>query len=225
MGPAAFAFAYVVLPVHALNPPPQDPTLLRLTKTISEAIHQVAGAEVHVASREERDHRCPSEDGVCPRDIAEILDAERAVTLVLDNDNKALTVRVYRGRIGVEREGKIGCEWESGSIRCKTEELAPIFGTGAVRTQEQVEGAFAQLDSRIKKCLAGADPNADAAVLFKARPDGRVFDVRIDPKELGEDSAYACIATTVESLKLKRARGGDVQSFRVSLAKKAAKKK
>jgi hypothetical protein len=217
-----FASSWVVLPVHSANPPPQDPTLLRLSRSLATAIHDVVGEEVRVASREERDERCPQEDGACPKELAELLNAERAIVLVLDAKYTSLTVRIYRGKLGLEREGRIPCRWESGAVACETSKLAPIFaedaGPGALKESE-VESAFKTLSARLDRCRA---PRADEAwVNFRVRPDGNVYDVRIDPKELGEERGYACVATTVESMKL-RTFSGPAQSFRYRL--KAPKK-
>src|SRR5688500_12670773 len=123
----SFASSWVVLPTHSTNPPPQDPTLLRLSKTVAESIHEAGGANVRVASREERDERCPAEDGHCPNELAAMLDAERAVVLVLDAKFTNLLLRVYRGKLGVEREGSIPCRWENGAVDCELAQIAKIF--------------------------------------------------------------------------------------------------
>ena len=65
----AQADTWVVLPAYAANPPPRDPTLLRLTKTIAEALHQSSQEDVRVVTRELRDEACPGDDGRCPRDL------------------------------------------------------------------------------------------------------------------------------------------------------------
>jgi hypothetical protein len=221
--------ATVVFPVYAPNPPPQDPTLLRLTRALAESLHESLDGRMRVASREERDERCPAQDGTCPNDVAVMANAERAISLALDKDLSKLTVRVYLGKTGVEREGNATCTWVQGAVECNGEELAAIFEEGAgpkPLAETEVQEAFAALEPRMERC--GASRTKDAWVSFKVRADGRVYDVRLDPRELAEEKSYNCVATTLESLRMRRFSGA-AQPYRFKLfeekAKPAPKKK
>lgn len=211
--------AWVVLPIHSTHPPPQDPTLLRLSKSIASAVHDAVGEDVRMASREERDERCPQEDGSCPNELAVMLGVDRAVVLVLDAKYASLQLRVFHGRIGVEREGTIPCRWESGAVACEVDKIAPIFadesGPNPIKAGE-VEASFAELRPRLDKCRASEPVPPEAWISFKVRPDGRVYDVRIDPRELLEQKGFECIATTVESMSVRRFSGAPLP-FRFNL--------
>lgn len=207
----------VVFPVYAANPPPQDPTMLRLTRAIAETLHEALGGEMRVASREERDERCPATDGTCPNDVAAVSNADRAIALALEKDLSKVTVRVYRGKTGVEREGTASCAWVKGTVECSDEELEAIFEEGSGPTalaEGEIESAFTALRPRLVRC--GISKTNEAWVAFKVRADGRVYDVRIDPRELAEEKAYNCVATTLESLRVRRFSGA-AQSFRYAL--------
>lgn len=221
----ALVSAWVVLPVHSTNPPPQDPTLLRLSQSIAHAVHDAVGEDVRMASREERDERCPQEDGSCPNELAALLGVDRAVVLVLDAKFASLQLRVFHGRIGVEREGTIPCRWANGAVACEVDKIAPIFAgeSGPNPLKEgEVEAAFNALRPRLDKCRANEAAPPEAWVSFKVRPDGRVYDVRIDPRELLEHKGFECIATTMESMSVRRFSGAP-QPFRFSLLPEPAK--
>src|SRR5262245_38410318 len=135
----SIAGSVVVMPVHASNTPPQDPTLLRLSHTLTEAIHEAIGEDVRLVSREQRDEFCPREDGTCPNEIAALLEADEAIALVLAKDFSALKVRVFKGKLGLDREGAIPCSWSEGSVSCETDKIAKIFegaGRHALGTKE-----------------------------------------------------------------------------------------
>ncbi|MCK6549814.1 hypothetical protein L6R52_28515, partial [Myxococcota bacterium] len=121
---------WAVLPVRAAEPPPGDPTLLRLTRALAGAIHEQTGGDVRVVSRDERDDRCPDEQGVCPREIASMLDAERVVSFTLARSYGAITVRIYHVDAGLEREAELECDWEEGSVSCDLDALKKLFVPG-----------------------------------------------------------------------------------------------
>lgn len=222
----------VVMPIHAASAPPQDPTLLRLSRTVVEAIHDAIGEDVRLVSREQRDEFCPREDGSCPNEIAALLEADEAIALVLAKDFTSLKVRVFKGKSGVDREGAIPCTWSEGSVSCETEKIAKIFegaGPAALGTKE-VDDAFALLAPKLEHCRS-LDTEAsppEAWVSFRVRADGRVYDVRIDPRELVDRKGFGCVATTVESLTVRKF-SGSTQTYRYSLLpekpKPAPKKK
>jgi hypothetical protein len=228
--PQAQRSPYIVLPIHSERPPPTDPTLLRTTKIIAEAIYAVVDAGVRVASRGVRDEHCPSEDGQCPEHIADLLGAERVISMALTSDYKALRIRVYRGARGVERQGSIPCRWEEGAVECDTGRLAAVLkGQGPPPPLDHVavQKAFERLGPSFVRCkkdnAASKTPEGDPpSVSFRVRADGRVSDVRISPDELSDDAAYACIARMVESLRLPPFEGS-AEMFHFSLAERSAK--
>lgn len=215
---------WLVLPVSCSDPPPADPTLLRLTKDLAGAIHEVVEEEIRVASREARDDRCPREDADCPPDIARMLDVERVVALSLAPRWDVLTVRVFATG-GLDREGKLPCRWADGAVECQTDELARILAEDELPPLDEaaVKASFDALRPRLGACGGGdgAAPGAsiapDTFVSFRARPEGRVSDVRIEPAELQGEGAYACVARHVESLRVPRFAGKAPRTFRFAL--------
>lgn len=122
---AAADTRWAVLPARADVPPPRDPTLMRLSREVGEAIHGVAGKQVVLISRELRDDACPSFDGKCPRDVAAMINAEQVISLVLSEDYGALELRMYGA--GPERSGSIPCKWSEGLVSCELAALGALF--------------------------------------------------------------------------------------------------
>jgi hypothetical protein len=220
--PSAPLAPWIVLPINSENAPPTDPTLLRLSKTVGEAIQKVVATEVRVASRDVRDQQCPGEDGKCPEHVSEMLAAERVISLALSPDFRALKLRVYHKR-GIEREGKIPCTFEEGIVECQLDQIEGLLKPkGPLRALDRaaVQKSWEKLWPRIARCLKGKQTSGEGkeapAVSFRAHPDGRVADVRIIPDALSDDPAYACIARTVESLKVAPF-DGNAEPFRFNL--------
>jgi hypothetical protein len=223
---------YVVLPVHAVDPPSMDPTLLRLTRKIADGIEAAVKEEVRVASRELRDDRCPSQDGDCPPRVADDLDAERVVSMALAKDFKSVVVRVYRGG-AIETQGKLPCKWDEGSVDCDVEKIGPIISK---REHEQpatavdrkgVERAFEatkKLFARCPKLETPLQPGQEVTASVRLRPDGKVTDVRIDPRELYDAPRYTCIAEILESMRAPSFDGTKPEPFRFTIEGVPAKK-
>lgn len=208
---------WLILPIQSEKPPPKDPTLLRLTKTIGEAVHALVDENVRIASREIRDEHCPQEDGQCPGHVAEMTGAKRAVSIVLSPDYKTLTLRIFKGTAGLEKEGAIPCAWDKGDVRCEVDKLKPIFEKGEpppAFDPEAVKAAFEAFRPKLARCKAD---RKDVSVSFRVRPDGHVVDVRIQPDELQDDPPYACVARTVESLRLHPFTSDKPEPFRFDL--------
>lgn len=219
---------WAVLPVRASDPPPGDPTLLRLTRSLASAIHEQTDADVRVVSRDERDERCPDEQGVCPREIASMLDAERVVSFALANSYGSIAVRIYHADAGLEREAELSCEWEEGNVSCDSDGLKKLLVPGAqpgALDPAAVEAALRRASSRIEGCRSAKasaedDPAGDATldseafVSFRVRPDGRVIDVRIDPRDLAGTPMFRCVARVVEALELDPFSGAKPVAFR-----------
>ena len=195
---------WIVLPVYAANPPPQDPTLLRLSRAVGVAVAAAADAEVRVVSRELREEHCRDAGHRCPDAIARILGADRVIALVLTDDFGALEARVHEPPDRTF-DVRVECEWRGGP-KCDLEELAEATSRRrrAPYDPAAVEAAWAQLRPRIDRCFSGAgvEPSAEAQLTFRLREDGRPIEVRVDPKRLQRRRAYGCAARVVESLRV-----------------------
>lgn len=220
---------WAVLPVFADKPPPRDPTLLRLTKALAEAVHTHTDARVHIVSRILRDEACPSTDGQCPRDVALHANAERAVSFQLADGYQSVTVRVYTRR-GLEQTGTLPCRWATGFATCDAAGLSALLVTKPTPKAAVADGGedivkkrFARLQTRLDKCTKlgwGDAPEAkpvDVTVQFTVAEGGRVRDVRLQPSGFDDVPAYACMARVVESMKLPRKVGPIGRPLRLSL--------
>lgn len=216
---------WVVLPAHAEQPPPRDPTLLRLSKEIGEAVHAAVAKEVVVVSRELRDDACPSIEGLCPRDVAAILNAERAISLVLKADYSGLELRVYGS--GLEKEATLPCRWSEGLVACETAPIRRLMkraradepSHGATprpppkrseRPLEQadVDAAMKKLAPRFERCrkLGWGDATTRPASLeiqFRVTEQGKVTEVRLEPRGFDTVPAFSCMARIAESLRFR----------------------
>lgn len=232
------AKTWAVLPVQATEPPPQDPTLLRLTKDLGAAVHDAIGADVRVLSREEREERCPDRAGVCEKDLADTLGVEHAVSIVLADGYNSIHVRVYGAKEGLVHEGDVPCRWDQGNVACEAEIFARLV-TSEEKTSAlepaRVEAAFRALVPKLSRCktakreegddaLAEPVPDEDVHVSFRVRPDGHVIDVRVDPREHAGSAPFRCMARLVESLELAPFAGTKPAAFRFALADKAPEK-
>jgi hypothetical protein len=122
------AVPWAILPVRGEKPPPRDPTLLRLTRDVADALHAAVGAPVRVLSRDLRDEACPALDGRCGRDTALMVGAERALSLKLSESWDQLEVRIYDRR-GEGRTGSLPCRWREGLAACDTAGLGALVST------------------------------------------------------------------------------------------------
>ncbi len=209
---------WMVLPV-AGTPPPRDPTLLRLTRELSEALHQAhPSADFMVISRDRRDAWCTHEGRECPPELASHLEADRVVSLVLADDYSALTVRVFRAPRGLLHELTLPCTWTDGRPRCDTEPLRDKLQTASAALDPAVvEQNFTALRGQLQRCLSlGAAQTA--AVSFRVKPHGRVADVRIEPRALQNEKPYACVARAIEGMTLPPFSGPTSPPFRFSLS-------
>jgi hypothetical protein len=218
---AVSAVPWIVLPAYCEKPPPKDPTLLRISAAVGEALQSALKEDVRVASTELRDEHCPQEDGRCPPFVADALGAERAISLVLAPDYRKLVVRVFKGTTGMESEGSIKCAWNVGEVGCELDKLRKVVKRPAEAPPidpEAVRKAFDALRPKLDRCTNGAAAPKDASVSFRLRPDGHAIDVRIDPEELNDDPGYQCVARTVESLRTRAFSSDKPELFRFALA-------
>jgi hypothetical protein len=207
---------WVVMPVVARNPPPRDPTMLRMSVDLAKAITGAVSGPVRLAKREERDSVCASG---CPPEIASILEADHVVELVLDDGMDALLVRVFDRDRGTSKS-KVPCTYGGGVVECDAGALAQSFARkdDAELDPKTVEDAFAKLGDRLRACGPPL-PKIEATVRFRARPDGRVTDVRVSPTKVQTKKPYACMARVVESLRVPPFAGSKPVAFQLALPK------
>lgn len=117
---------WAVLPARGPRPPPRDPTLMRLTEALSEALGTALAARTTVVSAALADDACPSDTADCPRDVAILVSAQHVVTFWLREDHSAVDVRSYAPRVGLERSVTLPCKWSEGLIACTTDGLAKL---------------------------------------------------------------------------------------------------
>lgn len=200
---ALAADRWLLMPVYAANPPPQDPTLLRLSQRVGAAIAEHNAADVHLVSRAVREEHCQDHGHECPDAIARILEVDRVIAVELTEDYEALVATVFDPPTR-RRELRVACQWRGGPD-CDLDALAKQIAEGTKSTWEpaQVDAAFDALRPRIDACLAKAKPTkAEPRVTFRVREDGRPIEVRIQPKALQRKKAYRCAARVVESLRV-----------------------
>lgn len=126
---------WAVLPARAETPPPRDPTLVRISGQIGEAIADAMDAKVELLSREIRDEACPAFDGVCPRDVASLVNADHVVSLVLKADYSSMEVRLYDHRAGLMKQGQIPCKWSAGFASCESAGIQKLFAPKAAAAE------------------------------------------------------------------------------------------
>lgn len=196
---------WVVMPVRAEHPPPQDPTLLRLSVPLAKAIAAEAPAAVRLAKRDERDERCLDDGWRCPDEIAAMLGAGRVISMQLDEDHGALTVYVYAGRQGVIAEQEVACTWSDGRLSCDVKALSNFFAGLRPRTlgPEEVFDAFAELHSPLQACTKKGRTRNKVQVVFRVGSDGQAHHVRIQPRKHQRSKVYRCMAQVVEGLQVR----------------------
>lgn len=220
----AVAFAedvVVIMPVWGPSPPPQDPTFLRTTKALAEAIHGAAGREVQVYSRDKRGQVCADNGHQCPNEIATLLDVHQVVELTFDDKLEQLHVQVWGRPRGLLREAKIPCVWEEGRPVCPTEPVAQVVSGDALGELDHaaVEQALDGLQPKVQACLGKkkqkkrAQHEVDVTLRFRVAPNGRIKEVRIDPRELQTLPAWACVGRVVEALRVPPFRGDQAVPF------------
>jgi len=208
---------WVVLPIRGEKPPPRDPTLLRLSKELAEALQAQVGTEVRVAARELRDEACPGRDGRCPRDVALHAAGDRVLSAVLEPGLTKLELHVY-GREGLEKSATIACKWAEGFAACELERLAELIAkreASAERKEstDEIGKRFAKLGPGLQGCKKkgwGKATPEGRALEMSVRFDvggGRVKNVRVMPAGFDTVPAYACMARVVESMKLPKGHG------------------
>ena len=215
---------WVLLPVRGNRPPPRDPTLLRLTKSIGRAVHRLGLGGVRVVSRTIRDENCPSMDGVCPKEVARRVGGKEVLSMTLAPDYRSLTVRVYGNR-GLLRVGQLPCEWSDGSAECRTGALTALLEPpnrkGDVKL---VYHRFRRLRRQLRKCrtlgwggLEEEDPPSSMSIRFRVSRSGLIEGVRLDPPGYTDVPGYACMARVVETLQLPKRAGPlkDLVTFRL----------
>ncbi len=119
----ATASQWLVLPIHADNPPPTDPTLLRTSEIVGRAIAEGLSVNVRLVARAIRDEHCTDDGHRCPSAIARILEAEQVIALELSDDLGRLTATVYRRPNVVAAKIDVACDWDDGPA-CALEKIA-----------------------------------------------------------------------------------------------------
>ena len=201
-GAAGAAPTWVIMPASAAQPPPQDPTLLRLSVPLARAFEAAVPGPVRLAAREERDDRCRDDGWRCPREVAEMMGVDRVIVLRLTEAQDELQVLVFAGRQGVVASTELPCEWAEGRLSCDSEVLAAFAAGLAPRTLDpkEVDAAFDALGPALARCARRGGTHADAKVVFQVAPKGGAHHVRIEPRALQRKKAYACMARVVEGL-------------------------
>ncbi len=196
---------WILMPVYAPTPPPGDPTLLRMSKRIGEALAEHNAADVRLVSRELREERCQDHGHECPDAIARMLEVDRVIAVELAEDYGELLATVFDPP-NRARSVRVPCKWVAGGPSCDVDGLAKEIAEATKPTWDPAaaDAAFDALRTRIDACLAqekgGADP--ESRVTFRIREDGRPIEVRIQPKALQRKKAYRCVARVVESLRV-----------------------
>jgi hypothetical protein len=215
---------WVLLPVRGEQPPPQDPTLLRLSAAIQDGMQERLAKEVKLIERDLRDEACPSTDGQCAAHVTDLLHAKAVVSLFLTADQKELVVRIYSKR-GLEREGRLPCRWDQGLVECELAGLGPLLEPRKKPPevdQKTVDSAFATLKKRLIGCKKlglgdAAKPDGEVAVQFRIDREGRATEVRLEPLGLEDAPAYACMARVIESMHLGRTQEPTERPYRYPL--------
>lgn len=211
--------SWVVMPVRAERPPPQDPTLLRLSVPLAKTLAAAVSGEVRLAKREERDDHCLDDGWRCPAEIAAMLKVSRVVSLQLDEDYGSLRVLVYAGRRGVVAQTDLDCTWEAGVLSCDAEGLAAFMRTLGPRAlgPQEVFDAFVGLQGELHSCAGRGRTYPKVQVNFQVAPSGRAHQVRIEPRSRQRSKVYRCMAQVVEGLEVAPFSGADAGPFTFSL--------
>jgi hypothetical protein len=167
VGLAAPAWAgtdWAVLPARGAQPPPRDPTLMRLTEALSDALGEALGVRTTVLSKALADDACPGDGGECPRDIAVFVAAKRVVSVVLREDHSAVDLRVYAPKLGQVRTLSLPCRWAEGLVSCTTTRLIDLGPAGDVSGSPVPTTEASTPDKAKAKTKArGATPTAPAS--------------------------------------------------------------
>jgi hypothetical protein len=202
---------WVLLPARGEQPPPQDPTLLRLSAVIHDELKERLSKDVKLVDREVRDEACPSADGICAAHVTDLLHARAVVSLLLTPDQKQLQVRIYSNR-GLEREGSLPCRWDQGSVTCELAGLVPLIEPKKKAPEidpKVVDAAFGALKKKLLGCKKlglgdTAKPEGTVTVQFRIDREGHAAEVRLEPLGLEDAPAYSCMARAIESLRFHR---------------------
>lgn len=205
----------VIMPVWGPTAPPQDPTFLRATKELAEVIHGAAGREVQVYSREKRAALCADNGHQCPSEVASMLDVHQVIELSFDEKLEFLWVQIWGRPRGLLREAKVPCTWEDGRPRCALDQVAAVVSGEALAALDPaaVEQALDALKPQIEACQTQRSAKkkalheVDVTLRFRVTPNGRVREVRVDPRELQTLPAWACVGRVVEALRVPPFRG------------------
>lgn len=219
VAPSTAMAEWLVLPIHAEHPPPTDPTLLRTSERVGRAIADGLGVDVRLAARAIRDEHCTDDGHHCPTAIARILEAERVIALELTDDHGELRATVYRRPAVVAATVRVKCAWDHGP-KCALDDLVEQLRASMKVAFDAValETAWTKLRPRIDGCLARAKAvEPTASVKFSVQRDGRVANVRIEPRKLQRKKAYTCVARVVESLRVPPFEGPMPPMFRRAL--------
>lgn len=218
-GEAPARLSWLVLPARAAHPPPQDPTLLRLSKPVAEAFAELVSGPVRLGARGLRDARCRDDGWRCPDEIAALLGVDRVVSMQLDDDYGALTLYVFAERRGVVAKVSLPCAWDAGRLSCRTEGLAKLAHELEPRGLEPavVFAAYEALEPKLRACLGPEGAEAEARVRLSVAPSGRAHSVRIEPRRLQRRERYACVARALEGLEVPPFAGADAGPFTFAL--------
>lgn len=210
--------SWVLMPARAEHPPPQDPTLLRLTRPLAKAFAGAVPGPVRVAKRDERDERCRDDGWRCPDEIAALMGVDRVVSLQLDEALGALTVYVYGGR-GLVAKEEVECALVDGRLACDAEALARFAATLAPRTlqPQAVFEAYEALTPKLRRCLRHGRAAKGVQVSFRVAPSGRAHSARIEPRRLQRKKTYACMSRVLEGLEVAPFSGPDAGPFTFAL--------
>jgi hypothetical protein len=174
VGLAAPAWAgtdWAVLPARGAQPPPRDPTLMRLTEALSDALSEALGVRTTVLAKALADDACPGDGGECPRDIAVFVAAKRVVSVVLREDHSAVDLRVYAPKLGQVRTLTLPCRWAEGLVSCTTARLIEL-GPADDASSSPAPAAEASTPEKAKaKATAKTRGEAPAAPAPDPAPD------------------------------------------------------
>jgi hypothetical protein len=208
------AQTWVVFPAFSEHPPPNDPTMMRLTKEVRKVMRSTVDGKVRLAKIEERDS-CP---GKCPSEIASMLSVEHVVSLHLSDGYDQLAILVHEPSHAPAIR-KVACTYGNGLVSCDDKQVAEAFGKKRGGLDDKaVKKAFESLRPKLLEC-GFQEPGIEASVRFRVRPDGRATDVRIDPERVQNQKPYDCMARVVESLRVPPFEGEKPVAFQLAIPK------
>jgi hypothetical protein len=237
--------SWAVMPVVGSETPPGDPTLGRMTARLGQTIFATSRREVRVLGHSAREALCDRGHN-CGSELAGRLSADWVLVSELGPKMDRLKLKVFSRDRGLVAEADSSCSWHGGQVYCEAPAIRSLAdrldriggldiradsktlanrkgdqGSAAGLTKsvltpsDQVKAEFARC--RSESPVARKPRGEEVVVQFRARPNGEVSHVQIQPVEREAEPAYACLAYSVEGIRLQTTPDPDAQVVRVSL--------